>query len=74
MTERVIVLIEALGDDLSSRQIRARLGADRSRFQVFLIGKDGNTAFTSETPVSAEQLFAKVDAMPMRQQEMQRAR
>jgi hypothetical protein len=43
-------------------------------FQAFLVGKDGHTAISSEKPLSAEQLFARVDAMPMRQDEMRRAR
>ena len=74
MSERAIVLVEALGDGDRARQIRMRLGADGNRFQVYLIGKDGHTAFSSKAPVPADDLFAKVDAMPMRQQEMKRAR
>jgi hypothetical protein len=35
---------------------------------------DGHTALTSNKPLSADYLFAKVDAMPMRQDEMRRAR
>lgn len=71
MIERAIVLVEALGDGAREREIRARLGADGDRFQVLLIGKDGNTALTSKVPVEAEELFAKIDAMPMRRREMQ---
>lgn len=74
MSERAIVLVEALGDGERSRQIRVRLGADGTRFGVYLIGKDGNTAFTSTMPVTADVLFGKVDAMPMRRDEMRCAR
>jgi Domain of unknown function (DUF4174) len=74
MSERSIVLIESLGDSERSRQIRSRLSADGRRFQVFLVGKDGHAALSSHKPLSADYLFARVDAMPMRQDEMRRAR
>ncbi len=74
MAERDMVLVEALDDSARSRQIRQRLSADGSRFRVFLVGKDGHVAFASERPVPAEILFGKVDAMPMRRDEMRRGR
>jgi Domain of unknown function (DUF4174) len=74
MSERQIVLTEAIDDSERSRQIRSRLSTDGKRFRVFLIGKDGHTAITSEKPLAAGFLFARVDAMPMRQDEMRRAR
>jgi hypothetical protein len=73
MSERQIVLSEALDDSERSRQIRTQLSADGRHFQVFLVGKDGHTALTSDKPLSADYLFARVDAMPMRQDEMRRA-
>jgi Domain of unknown function (DUF4174) len=74
MSERQIVLREALDDSERSRQIRSRVSADGRHFQVFLVGKDGNTAVSSNKPLSAGDLFARVDAMPMRQDEMRRVR
>ena len=74
MSERSIILTEALGDGERSRQIRSELGADGHRFRVFLIGKDGHTAFASDRPISADDVFKRVDAMPMRQDEMRRAK
>ncbi len=74
MAERSIVLIEALDDQERSQQLRSRFSADGRRFQVFLVGKDGQTAISSEKPVSADNLFALVDAMPMRREEMRRGR
>jgi hypothetical protein len=74
MSERSIVLSEALDSSERSRQIRSRLDADGKRFQVFLVGKDGDTAISSDKPLSADYLFGKVDAMPMRRDEMRRAR
>jgi hypothetical protein len=74
MSERSIVLTEALDDNARSREIRSRLGTDGKRFKVFLIGKDGNAAISADKPLSADYLFAQVDAMPMRRDEMRRAR
>ena len=74
MSERQIVLNEALDDSEQSRQIRSRLSVDGSRFRVFLVGKDGHTAVSSDKPLSAGDLFARVDAMPMRRDEMWRGR
>lgn len=72
MAERQIVLIEAAGEDDRSRGIRSQLGADDRAFRVVLVGKDGNTAVSSTKPFSAVELFGKVDAMPMRRDEMRR--
>jgi hypothetical protein len=74
MSERAIILAEALDGSERSKQIRSQLSGDGRRFQVFLIGKDGHTAISSNKPISADRLFAQVDAMPMRQDEMRRAR
>lgn len=73
-SERSIVLTEAADDSERSRQIRSRLSADGRRFEVFLVGKDGHTAVSSDKRLSADDLFARVDAMPMRQDEMRRGR
>ena len=74
MSERSIVLMEALDDSERSRQIKSRLSADGNRFQVFLVGKDGHTAVSSAKPLPADEVFARVDAMPMRREEMRRER
>jgi len=39
-------------------------------FRVLLIGKDGHTALERSKPVSNQDLFGLIDAMPMRRQEM----
>lgn len=74
MSERQILLVEALDDSERSRQLRDKVSADGKRFQVFLVGKDGHTALSSDKPISAEYLFGKVDAMPMRRDEIRRGR
>src|ERR1700761_4867710 len=74
MSERQIVLAEALDDGDRSRQIRSEVSTHGRRFRVFLVGKDGHTALSPDKPLSADYLFARVDAMPMRQDEMRRGR
>lgn len=41
-----------------------------SSFSVVLIGKDGRLKHSSSVPLDADVLFAMIDAMPMRKQEM----
>jgi Domain of unknown function (DUF4174) len=41
-------------------------------FTVILIGKDGGEKYRSARPITSTQLFALIDAMPMRRSEMQK--
>ena len=59
---------------LMFRAAKGSILAAYSHFEVFLVGKDGHTAVSSDKPRSAEDLFARVDAMPMWQDEMRRGR
>ena len=43
-------------------------------FAVRLIGKDGHVALARGTPIAVPDLFATIDAMPMRREEMRRGR
>ncbi len=72
MFERNIVLMEAVGDGHQARQLRKRLATDGNEFRVFLVGKDGNTAFAANDPLAAQDIFGRIDAMPMRRDEMQK--
>ncbi|CAL78089.1 hypothetical protein; putative secreted protein [Bradyrhizobium sp. ORS 278] len=74
MVERDIILLEAVDGTPQARQLHATVGTDGRRFRVFLIGKDGHTAIAADTPIAAEELFKRVDAMPMRQDEMRRGK
>jgi len=49
--------------------LRERFNVREDAFTVLLIGKDGTEKERSEEPVPPESLFAKIDRMPMRQQE-----
>jgi len=51
--------------------VRNTAGGDEV-FEVVLIGKDGGVKQRWTTPVSPQELFAIIDAMPMRASEMRR--
>lgn len=72
MFERNIVLMEAVGDGQQAHELRKRLATDGNEFRVFLVGKDGNTAFASKQPLATRDIFGRVDAMPMRRNDMQK--
>ena len=69
--DRDLVLVEVTGDRVSGASDRAdtlrrnyRLPA--GRFEAVLIGKDGGVKRRSATPLTAADLKATIDAMPMR--------
>lgn len=47
-----------------------RYQAKTDQFMVVLVGKDGGEKFRSREPVKSAQLFAVIDQMPMRKQEI----
>lgn len=69
--DRDLVLVEVIGDrvrgvsdpaDRLRRDYRLPVG----RFEAVLIGKDGGVKRRSATPLTAADLTATIDAMPMR--------
>lgn len=72
MFERNVILMEAVGDGHQARQLRKRLATDGQEFRVFLVGKDGNVAFAANDPLVVQEIFGRIDAMPMRRDEMQK--
>ena len=81
LTERDLVVLQVsadrvfalFGDDdaPSIREISSAYGAPAtSGFSVRLIGKDGGVKLTADAPITLEDLFQLIDAMPMRLQEM----
>jgi hypothetical protein len=84
LAERDIVIVWVTGDTiqaelgpgpgLTANQLRARFGAGGSGFRIVLVGKDGGTKLTRSTPIGLRTLFATIDAMPMRRDEMRRDR
>lgn len=69
-TERDLVIIEAIGASRAARELRAQLDIPEGEFRSVLVGKDGGAKLISNEPVEPSRLFATIDAMPMRQQEM----
>ncbi|MEH1841310.1 MAG: DUF4174 domain-containing protein [Nostoc sp.] len=83
--DRDLVLVQVLAtdesyanrqpiDDSSAAKLRDRFGVDKENFRVILVGKDGGVKRSDATPVQATAIFKEIDAMPMRQQEMQERR
>lgn len=46
--------------------------ASAAEFEVVLIGLDGSVKLRQQQVLSAEELFARIDAMPMRRQELKK--
>jgi hypothetical protein len=68
---------EAPGDDPRSlteaavRRLYDHFGVPTDAFRVVLVGKDGTEKRRDAEPVTARSLFDTIDAMPMRQRELQ---
>ncbi|MFD1343477.1 DUF4174 domain-containing protein [Litorisediminicola beolgyonensis] len=67
LIDRDIVVLSDT-DPAQEGALRDRYGAHE--FEVLLIGKDGAIKLRRTEPVSAQELFETIDAMPMRQREM----
>ena len=72
--ERQLVVLPLLADRQPnpSAVLGKRFGVDPEAFTVILLGKDGHNAYQSKEPVSADFLYHRIDAMPMRRDEMRR--
>jgi len=57
--------------DAAVAQTCSRFNVDPQEFSVLLVGKDGTSKHCYVSPVSPIDILAEIDAMPMRQQEMQ---
>ena len=55
---------------VDERKLRDGFGVRDDGFVVLLVGKDGGEKFRSGSPVPAQEVFRRVDAMPMRRREM----
>ncbi|MEA5623193.1 DUF4174 domain-containing protein [Nostoc sp. UHCC 0251] len=80
--DRDLVLVQVLAtdesyanrqpiDESSAAKLREYFGVGKENFRVILVGKDGGVKRSDATPVQATAIFEEIDAMPMRQQEMQ---
>ena len=81
LSDRLMNIIVILGTGQSTQygqpllpqhavQLRKRFGLSSSDFAVLLIGKDGHEKYRAESAPELSQIFALVDGMPMRIEEM----
>jgi hypothetical protein len=71
LTERDVV-VQSLTPE-AARRNRPELGVQPgATFEVLLVGKDGGVKWRSETPIAVSEIAARIDAMPMRQEEIKR--
>ncbi len=80
LTERDIVVHTVLPDRVTpdlgtlpqddADALRTRYRIAPGAFAVILVGKDGGEKLREETVLTADALFAAIDAMPMRRREM----
>ncbi|TXM64711.1 DUF4174 domain-containing protein [Methylobacterium sp. WL120] len=74
LSERDLVVVEAVGGGGDAEAIRRRLGLPADAFHAVLVGKDGGVKITEPEPIAPQRLFSTIDAMPMRRDEMRRQR
>ena len=55
------------------KKLESKADCESGKASVSLVGKDGQTKASWEKAVTSEELFAFIDAMPMRQTEMRHA-
>jgi hypothetical protein len=68
-------VVEAPSDrTLTAQSVRGAVGLPSARFGVALVGKDGSVALRQGQPITTRTLFAAIDAMPMRREEMRARR
>ena len=82
LNKRDVVVVWVIGSSLSTElgpppssnatSLRARYNVADGEFRAVLVGKDGGEKLSSSKPLAAEKLFATIDAMPMRRDEMRR--
>ncbi len=75
LAERDVVVREVRVAELppaDRRYLAQQLGVPGTGFTAVLVGKDGGVKRRDVRPVAPAALFATIDAMPMRQQELRR--
>lgn len=74
--ERDLKVIRLVGTEgpagVDVQALRERLSLPPDRFEVVLVGKDGTTVLRRRQPVALDDLFDRIDAMPMRRDEIRR--
>jgi Domain of unknown function (DUF4174) len=62
-----------LTETVPNGELHERFKVTGDIFRVLLIGKDGHVVLSEAKPIGSDRLFALIDAMPMRQEEMRKA-
>ena len=65
-----ISAFDAAAVGLKERDLQVMTQTSAPAFRVRLVGKDGGVKLDVGTPMTTDALFALIDAMPMRQDEM----
>ena len=76
---RDLIFVQVAGDAVigardDATRLRRHYKVSRPDYRTLLIGKDGNVALSAPGPIERAQLIGAIDAMPMRREEMRRAR
>lgn len=69
---RDLVRTNIIGAEKGAASLRARYRVKAGSFRVLLIGRDGHTAHGGPSPVALKAITRRIDAMPMRRDEMRR--
>jgi hypothetical protein len=69
-THNKLPVTDAL-DWKESDKLYKKYGTAEVDFKIILIGLDGTIKLEQEKPITAKDLFDKIDAMPMREDEME---
>ena len=65
-----ISTFDAAAASLKERDLQVITQTSAPAFRVRLVGKDGGVKLDRDTPMTTDALFALIDAMPMRQEEL----
>jgi hypothetical protein len=69
--DRDIVILQDIKDDTShSHELYDKYADPGENFTFVLIGKDGGVKWKTNSPASLDELFRRIDSMPMRQSEI----
>lgn len=68
--DRDLVRTDVIGGGPDAARLRARYRVRPGGFRVVLVGRDGHVAYAGPSPVPPGEITGRIDAMPMRRQEM----
>lgn len=63
-----------VGEDPEAPDARRRYGVAADGFEALLVGRDGGVKLRYPEPIGPDELFGRIDEMPMRRREMREMR